>query len=521
MESQPLIRSMAPIVGVVDYRGRPIIIGSGKGRWTSAFFIIGVEMAEKFTYYGIGFNLINYLTGPLRESTAGAAAAVNVWSGMASMLPLLGAFVADSYLGRYRTIITASILYILGLGMMTFSSSVLPSIFPHKCDTSTCPPNQLQVITFYVSLYLVAFAKGGQKPCTQAFAADQFDQNDPLEAKSRSSFFNWWFFGTNLSILFTTLLNYVQDSISWGFGFGIPCMAMLLALIVFLSGTRTYRYCTLEETSPFVRIGKACWRASTGKTPQIANEGEEAKGVLRLFPIWTTCLIYGVVFSQTMTFFTKQGSTLDRRIGKSFLIPPASLQGIGALSILIFIPIYDHILVPAFRKLTGLQSGITMLQRIGIGMAISIIEMVVSALVEMKRIRTAQEYGLIDLPDVAIPMSLWWLIPQYVLYSLAEVFTMIGLQEFFYDQVPDALRSLGIALFLSIFGVGSFISGFLVSLIDKVTATQGASWFPDNLNHAHLDYFYWLLAVLNTLGLLIYIYFAQAYAYRKKGCSDI
>ncbi|KAJ0973236.1 hypothetical protein J5N97_021195 [Dioscorea zingiberensis] len=524
MESERLIRSMDPIVGVVDYRGRPIIAGSGKGGWTSAFFIIGVEMAERFAYYGIGFNLITYLTGPLRESTAAAATAVNFWSGMASMLPLLGAFVADSYLGRYRTIIIASILYILGLGMMTFSSSVLPSIFPHNCanhiDPSTCPPNQLQAITFYVSIYLVAFAQGGHKPCTQAFGADQFDQNDPFESKSRSSFFNWWYFGMNLGIFFTFFLTYVQDSISWGFGFGIPCMAMVLALIVFLSGTRTYRYCTLDETSPFIRIGKACWRASTEKTPQI-GDGEEAKGVLRLFPIWTTCLIYGVVFSQSMTFFTKQGSTLDRRIGKSFLIPPASLQGIGALSVLTFIPIYDHILVPVFRKLTGLQSGITMLQRIGIGMAISTIGMAVSAVVEMKRIRTAQEYGIINSPDVAIPMSLWWLIPQYVLCGLSDVFTMIGLQEFFYDQVPDALRSLGLALYLSIFGVGSFISGFLVSLIDKVTAAQGGSWFPNNLNHAHLDYFYWLLAVLNTLGLLIYIYFARAYAYRKKGCSDI
>ncbi|KAJ0973230.1 hypothetical protein J5N97_021189 [Dioscorea zingiberensis] len=326
-------------------------------------------MAERFAYYGIGFNLINYLTGPFRKSTA-----VNFWSGMASMLPLLGAFVADSYLGRHRTIIIAAILYIL------------------------------------------------------------------------------------------------------------------------------------EWSNFLCRFG---------------DEREEAKGVLRLFPISTTCLIYGVVVSQSITFFTKQGSTLDRRIGKSFLIPPASLQGIAALSILTFIPIYDHILVPAFRKLTGLQSGITMLQRIGIGMAISTIEMAVSALVEMKRIQTAEEYGLVNSPDVAIPMSLWWLIPQYFLSGLSDVFTIIGLQEFFYDQVPDALRSLGIALYLSIFGVGSFISGFLVSLIDKVTAAQGGSWFPNNLNHAHLDYFYWLLAVLNTLGLLIYLYFARAYAYMKKGCSDI
>ncbi|KAJ3677978.1 hypothetical protein LUZ60_001781 [Juncus effusus] len=89
------------------------------------------------------------------------------------------------------------------------------------------------------------------------------------------------------------------------------------------------------------------------------------------------------------------------------------------------------------------------------------------------------------------------------------MFMIVGLQDFFCDQVPDQL-------YLSIFGLGSFVSCFLVSLIGKVTMSDEYSWFVNNLNRAHIDYFYWLLVSLSGVDLIAFFFFARVYVYKRK-----
>ncbi|VVA95000.1 unnamed protein product [Arabis nemorensis] len=517
-------------------------VRSSSGGWRSARLIIGVEMAERFAYYGISSNLITYLTGPLGESTAAAAANVNVWIGTVSFLPLLWAFVADSFLGRFRTIIISSSIYILGLGLLSFSA-MIPSHYkdPNQLVSSA---SQFQVILFFCALYLVAIGQGGYKPCIKVFGADQFDGNDLKEAKDKSSFFNWLTFGNCISILMTRLVSIsIQENLSWSLGFGIPSVSMLLALFLFLLGTTSYRFSTErgETKNPFARIGHVFKEAVKNRRQpdfDIANpndtllllthesskqfrfldraaiscdsaEIEEAKAVVRLVPIWMSCLIYAIVYAQSTTFFTKQGATMDRSISQGLVVPAATLQCVISLTMVVFVPIYDRLLVPIARSFTQIPSGITMLQRIGTGIFLSILAMVIAALVETKRLQASRD-------DFNSPITVWWLIPQYVIYGVSDVFTMVGLQELFYDQVPSELRSVGMALNLSIYGVGNFLSSFMISIIDKVTSQSSqTSWFDNDLNQAHLDYFYWLLACLSSIGLASYLWFAKSYVYNR------
>ncbi|XP_027150195.1 protein NRT1/ PTR FAMILY 5.10-like [Coffea eugenioides] len=548
------------IDGVVDYQGLPAK-RSQSGKWKSAYFIIGVGVAERFAYFGVGSNLITYLTGHLRQSTAVAAANVNLWTGAGAMLPLVGAFVADSFLGRYRTIVVASVIYILALGLLTISAML-------NCQSNismqSCSPSQLQVILFFFSLYLIALSQGAHKPCIVAFGADQFDGQDSEESRSKSSFFNWWYFGLCAGPLSALLvLNYIQDNLSWALGFGIPCSSLAVALLVFLLGTKTYRYKVKDEEKFSVsNIGNlfakgAKYRQSVpsskssegvhatvnearSKQYEFLNEAllekddlekykdvsevcefEELKSLKDLFPIWATSLAYAVVFAQTSTLFTEQGVTMDKSIGSGFVLPAASLQYLTGISIILFVPIYDRIFVPLARTITGRPSGITKLQRIGIGMVLCTDSMIIAALVERKRLQIAQWNGLAGLPHATVPMSFWWLVPQYILFGIADVFTVVGLQELFYDQMPSELKTIGLSFFLSIFRIGSFLSSFLISSIERFTSTGSrvGGWFSSNLNLAHLDYFYWLLAGFSMVEFLAFLYHANSYAYNGQGRS--
>jgi peptide/histidine transporter 3/4 len=140
--------------------------------------------------------------------------------------------------------------------------------------------------------------------------------------------------------------------------------------------------------------------------------------------------------------------------------------------------------------------------------------MVSAAILELKRLQMVRNNNYYELDSV--PISIFWQVPQYFLIGCAEVFTFIGQLEFFYEQAPDAMRSMCSALSLTTVALGNYLSSLLVTIVTTISTKNGkAGWIPDNLNYGHIDYFFWLLGILSVLNLGAFLLISNWYTYKK------
>ncbi|MCL7034300.1 hypothetical protein MKW94_027651 [Papaver nudicaule] len=382
------------------------------------------------------------------------------------------------------------------------------------------------------------------------------------------------------TLISLTLIIYVQSNVSWTVGLALPPCLMLIACILFFMGSKIYVK-VKPEGSPFttfVQVLVAATRkrhlaqpdnpdislfnwihpnsinsklqhtdqfgffdkaAIVSDTDQIKADGtsanpwrlchmqqvEELKCLIRVLPIWVSCAIYHVTVTQQQTYVVFQALQSDRHLGsKSLNVPAASYIVFTYLSIVIWIPIYDRLIVPPLRKLTGQEGGITILQRIGIGTFISIITMLVSALVEQRRRNFSLTYptlGIAKGGGAISSMSSHWLILQLSISGLSEALNHTGQLEFYYSQFPENMRSAAIAFFFLGFALGSYISSFMVSIVHRTTeGNMTGNWLPEDLNKGRLDYFYYMITVINVVNLGYFLVCARWYRYKGSGTAN-
>ncbi|KAA8529180.1 hypothetical protein F0562_034021 [Nyssa sinensis] len=549
-------------------------VGKTKGGLITMPFIFANEVCEKLAVVGFGTNMLSYLTTQLHMPLTQAANTLTNFNGTASLTPLLGAFIADAFAGRFWTITVASIIYQIGMTSLTLSA-ILPQLRPPPCrgDQVCQEPNSGQLAILYISLLLAALGAGGIRPCVVAFGADQFDETDPKQKTKTWKFFNWYYFCMGASMLVAvTVIVYIQDNIGWGWGLGVPTIAMAFSIIAFIIGYPLYRNMD-PAGSPFTRLLQVCVAAfrkrnlSMVSDPKLLYENEELdasisvagklfhtthmkfldkaaivtdgdnlksssipnlwrlntvhrveelKSVIRMGPIWAAGIILITAYAQQNTFSLQQAKTMDRHLTNSFQIPAGSMSVFTMSSMLITIIFYDRIFVPLIRRFTGLDRGISFLHRMAIGFVISILATLVAGFTEVKRKHAALAYGLINKPHETIPISVFWLVPQYTLHGMAEAFMSIGHLEFFYDQAPESMRSTATAFFWMAISAGSYFSTILVSIVHKFSAGPGGSnWLPDdNLNKGKLEYFYWLITLFQGINFVYYLCCAKFYTFK-------
>ncbi|KAM5547654.1 protein NRT1/ PTR FAMILY 1.1-like [Rosa sericea] len=547
------------------------VTGKKLGGLRTMPFIISNETFEKVASYGLHANMILYLMNEYNLGLATGTCILFLWTAASNFTPIMGAFLSDSHLGRFRVIALGSVVSLLGMVVLWFTA-IFPHARPLHCDPKSgdkcVPASSAQLMLLFSAFALMSIGSGGIKPCSMAFGADQLHKpENPKNARILQSFFNWYYASVGISVMIAvTVIVYIQVSAGWVVGFGVPAGLMLVSTILFLFGSFLYVKVPANKnlSAGFVQVIAAAWKNRQFDLPTKNFDGwyslkgsklvtptnklrylnkacmirsrekdlgpdglaidewslctvrqvEELKVLISVLPIWSSSIMIAVIITQH-SIPVVQATTMDRHIFPHLQMPAASFSLFGILTLTIWVALYDRVLVPLISKYTKRPRGLSFKQRIGTGLAISCLAMAVASEVERRRRNTAIQEGFANNKNGVTTMSAKWLVPQHCLIGLAEAFNAIGQIEFYYSQFPKSMSSIAVALLSLGFGMGSLVGSLIVTVMNNVTKKGGVSWVSSNLNQGHYDYYYLVITILSLVNFLYYLLCSRAY-----GCCE-
>ena len=394
-------------------------------------YIIANEAAERFSYYGMRAILVVFMTQYLTDST-GALAVMpeqeaqgyfHLFVSAVYFMPMFGALVSDSLLGKYRTIILLSLVYCLGHFALALDNTLMGLLLGQS---------------------LIAFGAGGIKPCVSAHVGDQFGAaNQHLVG----NVFSWFYFAINFGafaamLIIPWLLNNYGPSLA----FGIPGLLMLIATLAFWSG----RY-------QFVHIKPA----GMGFIKEMFSKfGMATLG--RLASVYAFIAIFWALFEQISSSWILQAQKMDRVIFGVELLP-SQIQAANPLLIMLLTPLFTYILYPRVNKLFDL----TAIRKMSIGLVLTVIAYVIASNIQVQ----------LDKGDVP---SIVWQLVAYLILTSAEVMISITCLEFSYQQAPKTMKSFVMAFYFLSIAMGNLFTSavnFFIQNADGTSKLEGASYF--------------------------------------------
>uniref|UniRef100_F7IDR3 Solute carrier family 15 member 1 n=1 Tax=Callithrix jacchus TaxID=9483 RepID=F7IDR3_CALJA len=366
----------------------------------SIFFIVVNEFCERFSYYGMRALLILYFTNFIRWDDNLSTAIYHTFVALCYLTPILGALIADSWLGKFKTIVSLSIVYTIGQVVLSVSS--ITDLTDHNHDgTPDSPP--VHMALSMVGLALIALGTGGIKPCVSAFGGDQFEEG---QEKQRNRFFSIFYLAINagslLSTIITPMLRVQECGIHskqacYPLAFGVPAALMAVALMVFILGSGMYKkfqpqgniMAKVVKCIGFAIKNRFRHRSKTfpkrehwldwAKEKYDERLISQIKMVTRVMFLYIPLPMFWALFDQQGSRWTLQATTMSGKILN--ISPPPPLQTVNAILIVIMVPIFDAVLYPLIAK-CGFN--FTSLKKMTVGMFLASMAFVVAAIVQVE-----------------------------------------------------------------------------------------------------------------------------------------
>ena len=407
-------------------------------------YIVGNEAAERFSYYGMNAILVIYMTkhlldhhgSPAGMSDEDAKMWMHNFKTGVYFFSLFGAIVSDWLLGKYRTIVSLSLVYCAGHAVLATLDSPLTQII------------EPQTI-LYLGLVLISVGAGGIKPCVSAHVGDQFG---PKNSHLLPRVFAWFYFSINLGSTISTLLTPVLlRDYGPGWAFGVPGILMALATLVFWMGRNKFIHIPPSDPNRF--------------TQTFNKDGLRA--LFHLLPLYVLVAPFWALFEQTTSAWVLQAEKMDRIISFGPLgtweVLSSQLQAVNPVLVMIFIPLFSYAIYPK----VGQYCKVTPLRKIGVGLFFTVLAFAIPAWIETRITAGA-------------PPHIIWQIVAYFVITAAEILVSITVLEFSYTQAPKKMKSFIMAFYLLSISLGNLFVALVNWYIpneDGTVKLPGASYY--------------------------------------------
>ncbi|CAG2100098.1 unnamed protein product [Medioppia subpectinata] len=310
----------------------------------SVAFIIGNEFCERFSYYGAKAILVIFFTQIIKYSDDEATEYYHIFAMACYFTPVIGAIIADSFLGKFSWVM-------------------------------------------WIGLVAIALGTGGIKPCVSAFGGDQFG---PGMERQLQKFFSFFYISINAGSLLSTFITPIlredvqcfNKKSCFPLAFGVPAVLMIVALILFVVGRYVTNYVMVppKKESVVVQVISCVFTSLSRKWFKRMPKRDhwldyaddkfdsktiaDIKAVMRVLFLYLPLPIFWALFDQQGSRWTLQATKMDGKMGDVYRLKPDQIQVVNPILIILFIPVFEYIIYPAFAKINFLKKS---LQRIVCG----------------------------------------------------------------------------------------------------------------------------------------------------------